>query len=68
MAPDTGLTDAQYGMLSGYAFYLISAGCTVLLGYVTDKYTLNRVMLTSAGSILTGAALVLMVRALFPIG
>jgi hypothetical protein len=68
MAPDTGLTDAQYGMLSGYAFYLISAVCTVLLGYFTDKYTLNRVMLTSTGCLLTGASLVLIVRALSPIG
>ena len=52
----------QYGLIQGYAYYLVYGLSMIAAGYVTDKYKLNRVYVVAIGSGLTGAALVIEVR------
>ena len=52
----------QYGLIQGYAYYLVYGLSMMAAGYVTDKYRLNRVYVVAVGSGLTGAALVIEVR------
>ncbi|CAL5220856.1 g2941 [Coccomyxa viridis] len=63
MVVDIGMTDAQYGLIQGYAYYLVYGLSMMTAGYVTDKYRLNRVYVVAIGSGLTGAALVIEARA-----
>ena len=49
----------QYGLVQGYAYYLVFGISMVAAGYITDKYKLNRVYVVAIGSGLTGAALVI---------
>ena len=49
----------QYGLIQGYAYYLVYGLSMMTAGYVTDKYRLNRVYVVAIGSGLTGAALVI---------
>ena len=52
----------QYGLIQGYAYYLVYGLSMIAVGYFTDKYKLNRVYVVAIGSGLTGAALVIEVR------
>ena len=52
----------QYGLIQGYAYFLVYGLSMMAAGYVTDKYRLNRVWVVAIGSGLTGAALVIEVR------
>ena len=52
----------QYGLVQGYAYFLVYGLSMIAAGYVTDKYKLNRVYVVAIGSGLTGAALVIEVR------
>ena len=52
----------QYGLVQGYAYYLVYGLSMMAAGYITDKYRLNRVFVVAIGSGLTGAALVIEVR------
>ena len=54
----------QYGLIQGYAYYLVYGLSMMTVGYVTDKYRLNRVYVVAIGSILTGVALVIEVQSL----
>ena len=51
----------QYGLIQGYAYYLVYGLSMMTVGYVTDKYRLNRVYVVATGSILTAVALVIQV-------
>ena len=52
----------QYGLIQGYAYYLVYGLSMMAAGYITDKYKLNRCWVVGIGSGLTGAALVIEVR------
>jgi len=52
----------QYGLVQGYAYYLVYGLSMMAAGFITDKYRLNRVYVVAIGSGLTGAALVIEVR------
>lgn len=52
----------QYGLIQGYAYFLVYGLFMVAAGYIVDKYKLNRVYVVAAGSALTGVALVIEVR------
>ena len=54
----------QYGLIQGYAYYLVYGISMVAAGFITDKYKLNRVYVVATGSGLTGAALVIEVSQL----
>ena len=49
----------QYGLIQGYAYYLVYGLSMMAAGFITDKYKLNRVYVVAVGSGLTGAALVI---------
>lgn len=49
----------QYGLIQGYAYYLVYGVSMVAAGFITDKYKLNRVYVVAIGSGLTGVALVI---------
>ena len=55
------MTDAQYGMIEGYAYYLVLGLSMLLWGFIADKYKLNRVYLIVIGTILTAASLIVQV-------
>lgn len=57
------MTDAQYGMLTGYAYYLLFSIAMTAQGYCIDRYSLNRVYVVGFGGLLGGAALLIQVRA-----
>ena len=61
MVEDIGMTDAQYGMIEGYAYYLVLGLSMLLWGFIADKYKLNRVYLIVIGTILTAASLIVQV-------
>ena len=52
----------QYGLVQGYAYYLVYGLAMIAAGFITDKYKLNRCWVVGISSGLTGAALVLEVR------
>lgn len=52
----------QYGLIQGYAYFLVYGLSMIAAGYITDKYKLNRVYVVAIGSGLTGVALVIEVR------
>ena len=52
----------QYGLIQGYAYFLVYGLSMIAAGYITDKYKLNRVYVVAIGSGLTGIALVIEVR------
>ena len=56
----------QYGLIQGYAYYLVYGLSMMAAGLMTDKYRLNRVYVVAIGSGLTGAALVIEVRSFCP--
>ena len=56
------MTDAQYGMLTGYAYYLLLSVAMVIQGYVIDKYSLNRMYVVGLGGVLGAAGLFMQVR------
>lgn len=58
---DIGMTDAQYGMMTGYAFYLLLSVSMTAQGYCIDKYSLNRVYVVGYGGLLGAAALLIQV-------
>lgn len=45
---DLGLTETQYGLLSGVTFYLISSVFTVLSGIIVDKVSRKVVLIVAA--------------------
>jgi hypothetical protein len=49
----------QYGLIQGYAYYLVYGISMAAAGFITDKYKLNRVYVVAIGSGLTGIALVI---------
>ena len=55
------MTDAQYGMIEGYAYYLVFGLSMLAWGLIADKYRFNRVYLIVIGSVLTAASLVVQV-------
>lgn len=55
------MTDAQYGMMTGYAFYLLLSVSMTAQGYCIDKYSLNRVYVVGYGGLLGAAALLIQV-------
>ena len=55
------MTDAQYGMLTGYAYYLLFSVSMTAQGYCIDKYSLNRVYVVGFGGLLGAAALLIQV-------
>ncbi|BDA47320.1 hypothetical protein COCOBI_10-1660 [Coccomyxa sp. Obi] len=57
MSQDIGMTDAQYGMLTGYAYFLILGVALVSQGYIIDRYSLNRMYVVGFGGVLGAAAL-----------
>ena len=61
MGEDIGMTDAQYGMIEGYAYYLVFGLSMLAWGLIADKYKFNRVHLIVIGSVLTAASLVVQV-------
>ena len=61
MGEDIGMTDAQYGMIEGYAYYLVYGFSMLAWGLIADKYKFNRVYLIVIGSVLTAASLVVQV-------
>ena len=66
MGEDIGMTDAQYGMIEGYAYYLVFGLSMLAWGLIADKYKFNRVHLIVIGSVLTAASLVVQVFCLGP--
>ena len=58
------LLAVQYGLIQGYAYFLVYGLSMMAAGYITDKYRLNRVYVVAIGSGLTGAALVIEVQCL----
>ena len=66
MGEDIGMTDAQYGMIEGYAYYLVFGLSMLAWGLIADKYKFNRVYLVVIGSVLTAASLVVQVCFLGP--
>ena len=67
ISQDIGMTDAQYGMLTGYAYYLLLSVAMVLQGYFIDKYSLNRMYVVGFGVLLGAAGLLLQVCVAAPI-
>lgn len=61
MSHDIGLSDAQYGLLTGYAYYLFNAVAMSLQGYFVEKYEMNRIKFVGYISLIGAAALVLQV-------
>lgn len=61
ISQDIGMTDAQYGMLTGYAYYLLLSMAMILQGYVIDKYSLNRLYVVGCGGVLGAAGLLMQV-------
>lgn len=61
MNNDIGLTDAQYGLLTGYAYYLLNAVAMALQGYFVEKYEMNRVKVVGYISLIGAGALILQV-------
>ncbi|CAL8472225.1 g11767 [Coccomyxa elongata] len=59
ISQDIGMTDAQYGMLTGYAYYLLLSVAMVIQGYVIDKYSLNRMYVVGFGGVLGAAGLLM---------
>ena len=57
------MTDAQYGMLTGYAYYLIFSLSMFAQGYFIDRYLLNRVYVVGFSGLLGAGALIIQVRA-----
>ncbi len=55
------MTDAQYGMLTGYAYFLVQGVAMVLQGYAIDFYSLNRVYVVGFGGVLGAGALFMQV-------
>ena len=66
MGEDIDMTDAQYGMIEGYAYYLVFGLSMLAWGLIADKYKFNRVYLIVIGSVLTAASLVVQVCSLGP--
>ena len=64
MGEDIGMTDAQYGMIEGYAYYLVSGLSMLAWGLIADKYKLNRIYLIAVGCVLTAVSLVVQVYSL----
>lgn len=56
------MTDAQYGMLTGYAYYLLFSLTMFFQGYFIDKYMLNRIYVVAFGGLLTAGALLIQAR------
>ncbi len=52
----------QYGLIQGYAYYLVYGISMVAAGFITDKFKLNRVYVVAIGAGLTGIALIIQVR------
>ena len=61
ISEDIGMTDAQYGMLTGYAYYLLLSVAMIVQGYVIDKYSLNRMYVVGFGGVLGAAGLLMQV-------
>ena len=61
ISQDIGMTDAQYGMLTGYAYFLLLSVAMVFQGYIIDRYALNRLYVVGFGGLLGAAALFLQV-------
>ncbi|BDA47322.1 hypothetical protein COCOBI_10-1680 [Coccomyxa sp. Obi] len=59
ISQDIGMTDAQYGMLTGYAYYLLLSVAMIIQGYVIDKYSLNRMYVVGFGGLLGAGALLM---------
>ncbi|BDA47318.1 hypothetical protein COCOBI_10-1640 [Coccomyxa sp. Obi] len=59
ISQDIGMTDAQYGMLTGYAFWLVAGVAMVFQGYAIDRYSLNRVYVVGFGGLLGAGALLM---------
>ncbi|EIE27065.1 MFS general substrate transporter [Coccomyxa subellipsoidea C-169] len=59
ISQDIGMTDAQYGMLTGYAYFLVQGVAMVLQGYAIDFYSLNRVYVVGFGGVLGAGALLM---------
>lgn len=55
------MTDAQYGMLTGYAYFLVLGVSMVVQGYAIDRYGLNRVYVVGFGGVLGAGALFMQV-------
>ncbi len=55
------MTDAQYGMLTGYAYFLLLSVAMIVQGYVIDKYSLNRLYVVGFGGVLGAAGLLMQV-------
>lgn len=58
------MTDAQYGMLTGYAYFLLLSVAMVFQGYAIDRYSLNRMYVVGFGGVLGAGALLMQVRVL----
>ncbi|BDA47321.1 hypothetical protein COCOBI_10-1670 [Coccomyxa sp. Obi] len=59
ISQDIGMTDAQYGMLTGYAYFLLLSVAMVFQGYTIDRYSLNRMYVVGFGGLLGAAALLM---------
>ncbi len=55
------MTDAQYGMLTGYAYYLLLSVAMVFQGFIIDRYALNRMYVVGFGGLMGAAALFMQV-------
>lgn len=61
MRADIGLTDAQYALLSGFAYYITVAVSMLAVGFAADRYSLNRVRLIAIGCATAALGALLMV-------
>ena len=61
MVEEIGMTDAQYGLIEGYAYYLVFGLSMLAWGFIADMYKLNRVYLIVIGTVLTAASMIVQV-------
>ena len=62
MGADISMSDAQYGMVQGYAYDFVFGVSMLAWGFIADKFRLNRVYLLVGGCAMTAVTLIMEVR------